>query len=90
MSANSYLSRNLAKLDAAADATVRFAAALVRTRGHGAGADVSAVKLAGYSDAEIVEIVAHVARVALNTPTNYLNEAVGTPIDFPVASARVA
>ena len=35
---------------------------------------------AGYSDAEILEIIAH---VALNTFTNYVNEALGTEIDFP-------
>nr|MDH4440961.1 carboxymuconolactone decarboxylase family protein [Rhizobium sp.] len=38
------------------------------------------VRAAGYSDAEILEIIAH---VALNTFTNYVNEALGTEIDFP-------
>lgn len=98
LSAHTYLAKNLAKLDEAeiaanraggssdpkADAAVRFAAKLVRMRGQVPDADVSAVKLAGYSNAEIVEIVAH---VALNTLTNYLNEAFDTPIDFPIVSA---
>jgi len=39
------------------------------------------------TDAEIVEIVAH---VALNRLTNYLNQALDTPIDFTVVSARAA
>ena len=39
-----------------------------------------AVKAAGYSNAEIVEIVLH---VALNTLTNYVNEVAQTEIDFP-------
>ncbi len=101
LSAHAYLGKNLAKLDEAeiaanragrssdpkADAAVQFAARLVRERGQVSDADVAAVKLAGYSEAEIVEIVAH---VALNTLTNYLNEAFDTPIDFPVVSARAA
>ncbi|GHD42349.1 alkyl hydroperoxide reductase AhpD [Thalassobaculum fulvum] len=101
LSAHTYLGKNLAKLDDAeiaanrrgasndpqADAAVRFAVKLVRDRGQVTDADVSAVRMAGYSEAEIVEIVAH---VALNTLTNYLNEALGTPIDFPVVSARAA
>ncbi|MGK7754181.1 MULTISPECIES: carboxymuconolactone decarboxylase family protein [unclassified Roseovarius] len=101
LSAHTYLAKTLAKLDEAeiaanraggssdakADAAVRFAAKLVRERGQVSDADVSAVKMAGYSDAEIVEIVAH---VALNTLTNYLNEAFDTPIDFPVVSATAA
>jgi uncharacterized peroxidase-related enzyme len=101
LSAHTYLGKNLAKLDDAeiaanrrgasndpqADAAVRFAVKLVRDRGQVTDADVSAVRMAGYSEAEIVEIVAH---VALNTLTNYLNEAFGTPIDFPVVSAKAA
>ena len=101
LSAHAYLGKNLAKLDEAeiaanraggssdptADAAVRFAAKLVRERGQLSDTDVSAVRTAGYSDAEIVEIIAH---VALNTLTNYLNEAFDTPIDFPVVSANAA
>ena len=66
--------------DVKADAAVRFAAEIVRERGRIDNASVEAVKAAGYSDAEIVEIVAH---VALNTLTNYVNEVLGTEIDFP-------
>jgi uncharacterized peroxidase-related enzyme len=101
LSAHSYLGKNLARLDDAeiaanrtgasndpkADAAVRFAASVARLRGHIADADFSAVKLAGYSDAEIIEIVQH---VALNTWTNTFNNVFQTDIDFPVVTARKA
>jgi uncharacterized peroxidase-related enzyme len=101
LSAHSYLGKNLAKLsdaemaanrhggslDPKADAAVRFAAKVVRERGHVSDADVQSVRKAGYDDAQIVEIVQH---VALNTWTNYINEVGKTEIDFPVAQALAA
>lgn len=101
LSAHSYLGKNLAKLsdaeilanrhgsslDPKADAAVRFAAKVARERGHVSDADVQAVRMAGYDDAQIVEIVQH---VALNTWTNYLNEVAKTEVDFPVAEALAA
>jgi uncharacterized peroxidase-related enzyme len=98
LSAHSYLGTHLARLDAAeiaanraggssdpkADAAVRFAADLVRSRGHVGEEAVRAVRQAGYDDGQLVEIVAH---VALNTLTNYVNEAFATEIDFPVVRA---
>jgi hypothetical protein len=42
------------------------------------------VREAGYGDAEIAEVVAH---VALNIFTNYFNNVAGTAIDFPMAPA---
>ena len=97
LAAHTYLGRNVAKLDdaeiaanrngastdAKADAAVRFAAAVAQARGHVADTDVQAVKDAGFSNAEIVEIVVH---VALNTLTNYVNEVAQTEIDFPAVS----
>ncbi len=101
LSAHSYLGKNLAKLsdaeialnrtggstDKKAEAAVRFAVRLVNARGHVSDADVRAVKDAGYTDAQVIEIVLH---VALNTLTNYVNEVANTEIDFPVVSARAA
>jgi uncharacterized peroxidase-related enzyme len=101
LSAHTYLGKNLAKLDDAeivanrggasmdpkADAAVRFAAKVARERGHVSEDDLRAVKLAGYDDAQVIEIVLH---VALNTWTNYLNEVAKTDIDFPVVTARKA
>lgn len=66
---------------------MRFAAAVVRERGHVSDADVAAVKAAGFDDAELVEIVLH---VALNTLTNYVNEVALTEIDFPAVTPRNA
>ena len=48
---------------------------------------MKAVKLAGYSDAQVVEIILH---VAVNTLTNYANEVAQTVVDFPAAEALVA
>lgn len=101
LSAHTYLGRTLAKLDDAeiaanrnggsadpkADVAVRFAAKVARDRGQVDAEDVAAVRSAGYDDAQIVEIVLH---VALNTWTNYINEVAKTEIDFPVVSARNA
>jgi uncharacterized peroxidase-related enzyme len=101
LSAHTYLGKNLAKLDDAeidrnrlggsndpkADAAVRFASRVVRQRGRVDPAHVEAVRRAGYTDAEIVEIVQH---VALNTWTNYVNNVARTEIDFPVVNARRA
>lgn len=97
LSAHSYLGSNLAKLDSAemaknregssndpkAAAAVRFATRIVRERGHVSDADLSDVRAAGYDDAQIVEIVLH---VALNTLTNYVNSVASTEIDFPVVT----
>jgi alkylhydroperoxidase family enzyme len=58
-----------------------------RARGHVSEEDLRAVKSAGYDDAQVIEIVLH---VALNTWTNYLNEVAKTDIDFPVVTARTA
>lgn len=101
LAAHTYIGKNVAKLDDAeiaanrsgtstdpkADAAVRFAVAIVRNRGQVSAAEVDAVKAAGYTDGEIVEIVAH---VALNTLTNYVNEVLGTEVDFPAVTTNAA
>jgi alkylhydroperoxidase family enzyme len=73
--------------DQKAEAAVHFAVKLVNARGHVSDADIKAVKDAGYTDAQVIEIVLH---VALNTLTNYVNEMAKTEIDFPVVTARAA
>ena len=99
LSAHTYLGRNVAKLDDAemtanrhgasndvkADAAVGFAAKVTRLRGHVTGEDFAAVQAAGYTDAQIIEIVQH---VALNTWTNYINTVGETEIDFPRVMAH--
>ena len=101
LAAHTYLGKNVAKLsdseieasrggtsaDSRAAAAVAFAARIVADRGHVGSDQIDAVRSAGFTDAEIVEIVAH---VALNTLTNYLNEVAGTSVDFPMAPALKA
>lgn len=66
--------------DKKTEAGLKFAAALVISRGKVSQAELGAVKAAGYTEKEIAEIVAN---VALNVFTNYFNETAGTVIDFP-------
>lgn len=101
LAAHTYLGRNVAKLDeteiaanrkgtssdSQAAAAVRFASRVLAQHGHVADEDLRAVRAAGYTDAQIVEIVQH---VALNTWTNYINEVAGTEIDFPAVALRNA
>lgn len=95
LSAHSYLGLNLAKIspeeialnrkgssgDAKANGAVAFAYKVAQERGHVTDADIAAVRNAGFTNAQVVEIVALVAE---NSFTNYLNEVAKTDIDFPV------
>lgn len=101
LAAHNYLGTNFAKLskaeieaarrgtssDAKAAAAVGFAVKITNNRGTVSDGDLQAVRDAGYSDAEIVEIIGN---VALNTLTNYINETLGTEIDFPVVDTLAA
>ncbi|WP_066481266.1 MULTISPECIES: carboxymuconolactone decarboxylase family protein [unclassified Sphingomonas] len=101
LSAHSYLGLNLAGIDAAeiarnraghsgdarADAAVVFATKVVASRGRVSDADLAAVKLAGFNEAQVIEIV---ALVAVNVLTNYVNNVAETDIDFPVVRATEA
>ena len=98
-SAHSYIAANLLKLsedeivraregraaDAKADAAVSLARRIAIARGSVTDTDIAAARAAGLSDAELVEVVAH---VALNVFTNYVNEVFATEIDFPVVRAE--
>ncbi len=64
-----------------------FAAKVVRERGHVDAADIQAVREAGYTDGQIVEILAVTAE---NIFTNILNVVAETDIDFPVVRAAQA
>ncbi|HZC56721.1 MAG TPA: carboxymuconolactone decarboxylase family protein [Xanthobacteraceae bacterium] len=75
------LNRAGASTDAKAGAAVRFAAKVAELRGKVSGDDIAAVKAAGFSEAQIVEIVALVTE---NVMTNFLNNVAQTEIDFPV------
>lgn len=66
--------------DEKSDAALKFARSVTCQRGMVADTDLQAVRRAGLSDAEIVEVVQH---VALNILTNYTNNVARTVIDFP-------
>lgn len=99
LSAHSYLGLNVAKLDAAeidaarhghsadvkADAAVVFAKKVSESRGKVSDADLAQLRGAGFSDAQVIEIVTN---VALNTLTNLVNNVAQTDIDFPKVSAQ--
>lgn len=66
--------------DAKAEAALQFARTLVEHTGQVSKAEFDAVREAGHCDAEIVEIITH---VALNIFTNLLGKATRVEIDFP-------
>jgi alkylhydroperoxidase family enzyme len=61
-------------------AALTFAAKLVADRGQATDEDVAALRAAGFTDEQIVELIAH---VALNLFTNYVNVSLAVPTDFP-------
>jgi len=65
------------------EAGLRFARALVWSRGHVSDDDLKRIRDAGYSDGQIVEIIGH---VALNTFVAYLTNATR----LPASAARPA
>ncbi|OGB25757.1 MAG: alkylhydroperoxidase [Burkholderiales bacterium RIFCSPLOWO2_02_FULL_57_36] len=101
LSAHDYLGRNVAKLstpeletardgrseDANTQAALQFALRVAQTRGRVNDADIAKLRLAGFDEASIVEIVAN---VAVNVLTNYINNVALTDIDFPVVQAKLA
>lgn len=101
LSAHAYLGLNLAKIDdaeialnraghsadAKADAAIVFARKVLEARGRVSDAEIAAVRLAGFSEPQVIEIV---ATVALNVLTNYINNVAETDIDFPVVRAAQA
>jgi AhpD family alkylhydroperoxidase len=101
LSAHTYLDLNLAKIsqeeiafnregtsgDPKAAAAVHFAASVAQNRGKVSDAEVANVRLAGYTDAQIIEIVSLVAE---NFLTNLLNNVAETDIDFSVVRTAEA
>ena len=95
LSAHSYLGANVAKLDPdelerargfqssdpKAAAVLTFAEAVVRNKGGVSDGDLQAAREAGLSDAELGDVVGH---VAVNVLTNYFNRAFDVEVDFPL------
>ena len=69
--------------DAKIQAALTFARKIVALRGHVTDADVTAIRVAGFSESEVVDIV---TVVGINIFTNYFNHVAGTAVDFPLVS----
>ncbi|WP_295629009.1 hypothetical protein [uncultured Nitrosomonas sp.] len=69
--------------DPKAAAAVYFATRVVQKRGHVSDADFNAVKAAGYTQAEIVEMFIH---VAFDSLTSFINAAAQIEVDFPMVN----
>ncbi|MFA5982511.1 MAG: peroxidase-related enzyme [Methylococcaceae bacterium] len=74
------LNRKGGSHDEKAAAAVKFARALVENMGEVTSAEINEARSAGYNDAELVEIITH---VAMNIFTNIIGKASRVDIDFP-------
>jgi alkylhydroperoxidase family enzyme len=97
LTVHSFTARHMAKLpaedvilarkghatDPKRDAAVQFARKIIESRGHATDADLQAVRDAGYTDANIMEIVALVAMYSL---TNFFNNVFHPDKDFPAVA----
>ena len=73
--------------DAKTSAILTLAVAIVQARGKIDDATLAAARAKGVTDAEVVEVVAHIAQDVF---TNYLNNVCGTAIDFPEVALEQA
>jgi uncharacterized peroxidase-related enzyme len=101
LSAHTHVATNFAKMDAEEialnrqgrsgdakrDPAVQFAKKLIELRGKVSEADLNALRESGYTDANVVEIIALSAQFLL---TNFINNVFDTEIDFPVVAPEVA
>ena len=62
-------------------AALRFAREVVESRGHPSDEALDEARNVGYTDEQILEMV---ATVALATFSNYMNDTIGTEVDLPV------
>ena len=97
LSVHSFTARHMAKMpaddiilarkghaaDPKRDAAVRFARQVIEARGNVADADLATVRAAGYTDANVAEIVALVAMYSL---TNFFNNVFDPEKDFPAVA----
>jgi uncharacterized peroxidase-related enzyme len=78
------LARKGRATDPRRNAAVQFARKVIETRGHVTDADLAAVRDAGFSEANIIEIIALVAMYSL---TNFFNNVFQPEKDFPAVAA---
>jgi uncharacterized peroxidase-related enzyme len=71
--------------DPKADAALQFAYKVAQSRGHITDADFEAVRAAGFTDEQIIDIV---AETAFSFTTNLINKTFKTDIDAPVAPLK--
>lgn len=72
--------------DPKVQAMLRLAGNVIDNRGDASDEQLAEAREAGLSDAEIAEVVGH---VALSTLTNYFNELAHTEVDFPRVAVTV-
>lgn len=73
--------------DEKAAVAVRFARSLVENMGEVTTAEITEARNAGYSEAELVEIITH---VGMNVLTNLIGKASRVEIDFPKVALKIA
>lgn len=71
--------------DATTQAALNFVAAVVENRGRVSDSELAAVRQAGFSDGQIVEII---AVTCMNIFTNYFNHIAATEVDFPLVTTE--
>jgi len=84
------LARNLqgTATDAKTQAALTFARKVVDARGQVSDADVQSLRAIGYTEGDIVDLV---AVICINIFTNYFNHIAATDVDFPlVSTAKIA
>jgi uncharacterized peroxidase-related enzyme len=81
------LSRQGTSSDSKRDAALGFVKKVIETRGKVTETDLDAVRKSGFTDANVVEIIALSAQFLL---TNFINNVFDTPIDFPVVNREPA
>jgi alkylhydroperoxidase family enzyme len=78
------LARTGSSIDPARAGVARFTHLVIETRGHVGDADLAAVRGAGYTDAQVLAIVALAVRALM---TNYINNVNQTTVDIPTPAA---
>ena len=66
--------------DPKVESLLRFVHRILDSKGHVEDSDLDSFRSAGYSDAAVAEVVAH---VSLNVLTNFFNNVAETKVDFP-------
>ena len=83
--ASDELHRNLSgnSADSKTQSVLIFCREIIENRGDVDDSSLNALRTAGYSDSQILEIIAH---IAVNTFTNYFNRVAQTTVDFQLTS----